>query len=158
MKNRLERFLYKYGLLVLGLPAAIFPLAFYVFHFHSYHISNDPVDWGVFGDFVGGVYSVLVAFLVVFLARKLDRKDEEQRVKKEALRAVYDQITFIQRDQKPNQNKVTKLFRLIEESKLFIDDDFYDRLKGLANHLSAQGRDRQLEKEIKDELKSEYDR
>ena len=156
--RRIWNWLKKYGLWILGVIVAIFPLAFYIWRFHSYSLSDNPTDWAVFGDFVGGVYSVIIAVLVVYLARNLERKDEEKRIKKESIRAVYEQITFIQRDQQPNQNKVTKLFRLIEDCKLFIDDDFYERLKGLANHLGAKGRDRQLEKEIKDELKAEYEK
>lgn len=66
------------------------------------------------------------------------------------------QITKIQMNQTVNQNKLTKLFRLIEESKLFIDDDFYERLKNLANHFGDHGRNRQMEIDILDELKGEY--
>ena len=76
--------------------AAVLPILIYVLKFHDYKLSNDPADWGVFGDYIGGVYSVLIALLVVYLTRNLSRHDEEKRLKKEALREVYKQITNIQ--------------------------------------------------------------
>lgn len=136
---------------------SVVPIAIYWWNFHNYGLSDDPADWGVFGDYIGGIYSVIIAILVVYLARNLRRRDEEKRIKQEAIRSIYLQINKIQQNQQPNQNKVTKLFRLIEECKLYIDDDLYERLKGLANCFGEGGRNRALEIEILDELKEEYE-
>ena len=148
-------FVKRYFLSIL-IVLAMVPLALYFWNFHSYKISNDPADCGVFGDYIGGVYSVLIAILVVYITRNLEKHDDEKRVKKEALRSVYMQITSIQQKQNVNQNKLTKLYRLIEESKFFINDDLYERLKNLANHLGEHGRNRQMEMDVLDELKEEY--
>ena len=155
MWNSIKNYFKRHFLAIL-IVLAIIPLVFYFCKFHSYNLSDDPADWGVFGDYIGGVYSVLIAILVVYITRNLNKRDEEKRLKKEALREVYMQITKIQMNQTVNQNKLTKLFRLIEESKLFIDDDFYDRLKKLANYLGDHGRNRQMEMDILEELKGEY--
>ena len=156
MWNKILDFIKMYWLWGIVGIIIVSPLLVYLWNFHGYKISGDPNDWGVFGDFVGGVYSVIIAVLVVYLGRNLERRDEEKRVKQEALRAVYLQITNIQQNPQPNQNKVNKLFRLIDECKLYIDDDFYERLKELANYYVETGRNREMEKSIKDELKSEY--
>lgn len=132
------------------------PLVLYVIQFGGYEISDNPADWGVFGDYIGGVYSVLIALLVVYITRNLSRRDEEKRLKKEALREVYKQITNIQQKQMVDQRKLPKLYKLIEDSKFFIDTDFYDRLKGLANEFGERGRNRQMEMEVLEELKEEY--
>lgn len=152
---KITNFFNRHFLLIL-LVLAIVPIAVYVWEFHSYMFSENPADWGVFGDYIGGVYSVIIAILVVYITRNLEKRDEEKRLKKEALRQVYLQITSIQQKQTVNQNKLTKLFRLIEESKLYIDDDFYERLKNLANFWGELGRNRKMEMEVLDELKEEY--
>lgn len=144
-------------MIILLVLAAIVPVVFYVCKFGGYDLSNDPADWGVFGDYIGGVYSVVIAILVVYLTRNLERRDEEKKLKQEAVRKVYLQITCIQQNQQVNQNKLTKLYRLIEESKLYINDDLYDRMKALANHFGDHGRNRQMEKDLLAELKDEYE-
>lgn len=136
--------------------AAVLPILIYVLMFHDYKLSENPADWGVFGDYIGGVYSVLIALLVVYITRNLSRRDEEKRLKKEALREVYKQITNIQQKRTVDQRKLPKLYKLIEDSKLFIDNDFYERLKGLANEFGERGRNRQMEMDILEELKEEY--
>lgn len=158
MFNRIWECIKQHWLKAFWIIVIILPIGLYYFKFHAFEWSNKPEDWGVFGDYIGGVYSVIIAVLVVYLARNLNRKDEEQRLRRESLREVYYQIVSIQQNQQPNQNKVTKLYRLIEQCKLFIDDDFYDRLKALANVFGEYKRDREMEKDLLDEVKSEYGR
>ena len=155
MWNNMLSWLRSHFLLIL-IVVAVLPILIYVLMFHSYSLSDDPADWGVFGDYIGGVYSVLIALLVVYITRNLTRRDEEKRLKKEALREVYKQITNIQQKQTVDQRKLPKLYKLIEDSKLFIDDDFYERLKGLANEFGERGRNRQMEMDVLEELKEEY--
>ena len=51
------------------------PLAVYVIHFYDYPISENPSDWADFGSYIGGIYSIIVAILVVYLTRDLSKKD-----------------------------------------------------------------------------------
>lgn len=155
MWSAITNWMRSHFLLVL-IVAAVLPILIYVLKFHDYKLSNDPADWGVFGDYIGGVYSVLIALLVVYITRNLSRHDEEKRLKKEALREVYKQITNIQQKQTVDQRKLPKLYKLIEDSKLFIDNDFYERLKALANEFVERGRNRQMELDVLEELKEEY--
>ena len=156
MWNRIVDFIKGNSLKLLVLLSLV-PIGLYVWKFGSCHISNNPTDWGVFGDYIAGTYSVIIALLVVYLSRNLERRDEEKRLKREALRGVYFQITSIQQKPQVNQNKLTKLYRLIEECKLYIDDDLYVRMKALANYFGEQGRNRQMEKDLLDEIKDEYE-
>ena len=142
--------------LMILIVAAMLPILIYVLRFHDYELSDNPADWGVFGDYIGGVYSVLIALLVVYITRNLSRHDEEKRLKKEALREVYKQITNIQQKQTVDPRKLPKLYKLIEDCKLFINNDFYERLKGLANEFGERGRNRQMEMDVLEELKEEY--
>lgn len=88
---------------------SLIPIGFYIYNFGGCDFSKDPNDWGVFGDYIGGVYSVVITILVVYISRNLEKRDEEKRYKKEKLRAVYMQITSIQQKPEVNQNKLTKL-------------------------------------------------
>jgi hypothetical protein len=42
--------------------AAFFALGAYILIFFGQRLSNDPAEWGQFGDFVGGILNPLVAF------------------------------------------------------------------------------------------------
>ena len=154
--EKLKNYINRNWMIILLVIAAIVPVMFYVYKFGGYELSNNPSDWGVFGDYIGGVYSVVIAILVVYLTRNLERRDEEKKLKQEAVRKVYLQITSIQQNQRVNQNKLTKLYRLIEESKLFIDGDLYNKIIALANQFGEKGRNRQMEKDLLEELKDEY--
>lgn len=135
---------------------ALIPIIVYVWHFHGLKLSDNPADWGVFGDYIGGVYSVLIAILVVYISRHLDIRDEETKRKQEAVRKIHNQISSIRQNQKVNPQKLTKLFRLIDESKLYINGDLYTDLVKLANHYGEKGRNRSMEMEVMDALKDEY--
>ncbi len=158
MINRIWEIIKLYWFKPFWMIAIVLPVGLYYYKFHAFEWSAKPEDWGVFGDYIGGVYSVIITVLVVYLARNLNRKDEELRLKRESLREVYHQIVSIQQSQQPRPNKVTKLFRLIEQCKLYVDDDFYDRMKDLANIFGENRRDREMEKDILDEVKLEYGR
>jgi hypothetical protein len=155
MWNKISSY-FKTHFLQILLVLATFPILLYVSKFHSCKLSEDPADWGVFGDYIGGVYSVLIAILVVFITRNLSRLDEEKRLKKEAIREIYKQITNIQQKQTVDQRKLTKLYKLIEDGKLFITPDLYERLKKLANYFGENGRYRTEEITILEELREEY--
>ena len=155
MWNTITNWIRLHFLLIL-IVTAVLPILIYVLMFYDCKLSDNPADWGVFGDYIGGVYSVFIALLVVYVTRNLSRRDEEKRLKKEALREVYKQITNIQQKQTIDHRKLPKLYKLIEDSKLFINDDFYERLKELANEFGERGRNRQMEMDVLEELKEEY--
>lgn len=54
MWNSIKDYFKRHFLAIL-IVLAIIPLVFYFYKFHSYNLSNDPADWGVFGDYIGGV-------------------------------------------------------------------------------------------------------
>lgn len=39
------------------------PIYYYVDHFKSHEVSNDPVAWGVLGDYFGGILNPILSFL-----------------------------------------------------------------------------------------------
>lgn len=59
------------NILWLSLVVFIIPIGIYWLQFRTAGMSNDPEKWAQFGDYVGGVYSVLVTILAIYLARNL---------------------------------------------------------------------------------------
>ncbi len=140
----------------------IAPIACYMWKFRSGHISDSPADWGTFGDYIGGVYSVIIAFLVVYITRNINRSDKERDKKREALRGIYLKIGEIQIGRGRKDYKITNLFLLIEEARLYIDNDFYRELKDLGNYFlqcnrNAGARNRVFENSVKERVKEAYD-
>lgn len=49
-------------IITLILLFSILPTIFYIFFFHNIPISENPSDWGVFGDYIGGLSNPIIAF------------------------------------------------------------------------------------------------
>ncbi|KFF09133.1 hypothetical protein IX38_01040 [Chryseobacterium luteum] len=52
---------------IIALIAIILPVIFYVVNFYEYNRSTDPSDWGVFGDYIGGVLNPIISFLTLII-------------------------------------------------------------------------------------------
>ena len=78
--NRFKLFIHKVRYekwLVLGCLLLFIRLGFYIYTFASNGISDDTEKWALFGDYIGGTYSVLLSVWVIYIARKLTKKDEK---------------------------------------------------------------------------------
>ena len=145
---------------VLIIVLLLIPLISYVLKFGGTSLSDNPQDWGVFGDYVGGVYSILVSILAIFLARIIDRKDSEAKSRKDAIQKINKQILLIKNNHY-NRKSVSKLLRLISEYQIFLPKELYDRLKQLYDYYLLKNEDKQcvysqLESIILQELKQLY--
>ncbi|MEM7474204.1 MAG: hypothetical protein AAF483_04370 [Planctomycetota bacterium] len=75
-------------MLIVGITllVAVVPLLIYVFWFAGHEFTENPSDFGVFGDFVGGVTNVILGiiniWLVAYIAVKLGRREEDSEAKK----------------------------------------------------------------------------
>lgn len=61
---------------------ASIPLITYILNFANYKISDDPEKWAFFGDYIGGVYSVVLTCILTYLMYQLNKKDEQIKEKK----------------------------------------------------------------------------
>ena len=120
---------YLWGLVIVA------PMVLYIINFGRSGISGDPANWGAFGDYVGGIYSVLVTVLVIYLARMLNRKDTMRREKQEAAVEVYKQIQKIN-NQNVDLRSVNKLLRDIESNSIYFSDDLTERLTNLFDYFT----------------------
>lgn len=137
------------------------PLLVYICFFGGYSISDNPADWGAFGDYIGGVYTVLVTFFAIYLTRHLEKRDAVRNKAKTAVGAIYEQIVKIDYNH-VDMRKVSKLLRLTKENELYITPSLFVHLTDLhddyfeAKH-DPKKFDIQKEETIKKELKRLYD-
>ena len=53
------------------------PIILYISNFKNYSLSKEPADWGTFGDYIGGIYSVVLAVVLVYVTYTINRKNDE---------------------------------------------------------------------------------
>ena len=129
--------------------------------FHSHSFSDDPSAWGSFGDYFGGVYSVIVTILAVYLANLLSKKNDNSKRKKEAIEEINEQIQSIEKGEIIDIRRVNRFLRLIHSSRLYFPDtlvqsllDLYDDF--LKNKDTKELIDKHLIDDIKKQLKRLY--
>ncbi len=103
----------------------VLPVGFYIWHFGFYPISDDPSDWGLFGDYIGGIYggffSCILIILAIYITRSLSKKDQRQIKTSNAAETIYKQINVIENNGY-NLNSINKYFRDIKANELYFDD------------------------------------
>lgn len=151
----------KHSLLIACCLSSI-PLLLYICNFGMNGISDDLEDWANFGDYIGGVYSIVVTLLVLFLARNLERKDKRREKRQEAIDEIYSQFTKMQNcpSHKLAQS-VNKFFRKIEQYRLCLTDDQFCKMQGFGNYFlnvasQTSSKDPYIEEEMKVYLLSLY--
>lgn len=79
---------------------ALITISSYIITFHHHSISESPSDWGVFGDYIGGVLNPLISFVTLcfliktyFSQRAELRNNEEQNVKQLRIQVLQSKIS-----------------------------------------------------------------
>lgn len=57
----------------------LLPLLVYIAKFGSYEWSDSPEDWASFGDYVGGLYSGVLATILTVIIYLYNKKEKEER-------------------------------------------------------------------------------
>lgn len=124
------------NILWLSLVVFIIPIGIYWLQFRTAEMSNDPEKWAQFGDYVGGVYSVLVTILAIYLARNLTLKDEVVSKRRDAIDEIFQQIAKIEQcaDVNSKTNAVNKLMRLVHIHELLLPDSICVDIERLADY------------------------
>lgn len=164
--NRIKLFIHKVWnekWLFLGCISLFIPLTFYICTFASNGLSDDTEKWAQFGDYIGGTYSVLLSVLVIYIARKLTKKDEKVNKEKNAVDLIFQQILKIERcvDFHQKTQAVNKLMRMIDTHQLHISDEIRTCIEDFANYYLARINDSNdedlvYENSVKEKLKEAY--
>ena len=139
----------------------LLPLVVYLINFWSHSFSDDPAMWGAFGDYIGGVYNVLVAMLVFYISHNLDRREEKYHKK---AKAAYDIKCQIEKfESSGNKTKaIERLTNLILSNKDILGQPLYRMLLALNDHFQHVINDgapinNQQRTEVIEALNSVYD-
>lgn len=120
---------------------ALIPIGIYCWKFRCYSISDNPADWGVFGDYIGGIYggffTCIITVLAIYLARALAKKDQIKEKQIKAAEVLYNQITTIENNNY-NRNSIEKLKRDIHSNELYISKDLCNDMINLADQFLEQ--------------------
>lgn len=114
------------------------PLGFYCYKFGGVnsHLSDNPEHWAFFGDYIGGVYSVILTCILTYLTFYLQKKGSISKSRKEVIRELFSRVNQLNRTNKlriKDLNSFTNfiidseiLFQNEEEYKVFIIiSDYY---------------------------------
>lgn len=136
------------------------PWLVYLGFFCGQTISTNTSDWGSFGDYIGGVSSVITAFVVIYISRHLDRKDTYHDKMRSAISEIYDQLVKIDADN-VDSRKNTKFLRLVDKNRLYLPESLYkDLIKLHDYYVSLQDNAKRIpefEVEVFDSLRKLYD-
>lgn len=130
----MKHFLLKYKFQIVAGILLLLPICAYIINFCDHDFSEDPTMWGVFGDFIGGVYNVLVAVLVFYVSRHLDKKEAKANKKAKAAYEIKTQIDKFE-SSKNRTKTVEKLTNLILTYKDIIDKSTFQMLMALSDNL-----------------------
>lgn len=138
----------------------ILPVIIYVWHFRDHEVSDSPEDWGTFGDYIGGVYSVLVALIVLYLSHQLEKNRGRDASIKEHAEELFKQIGVI-KNNNYNLNSCSKLLTLVNKAKLYLPPRICEMTESLANNYMSHKNDemplnQKLEQDTIKELKRIY--
>lgn len=119
------------------------PILAYICNFGCNGISEDVSDWANFGDYIGGVYSVLITILAIYLTRELNQRDKQKESKRCAISQIHAQFLNLKRCPVSTMAKsVNIFFRLIEDNRYYLTDEQILKLQGFGNYFLEHRNDR----------------
>lgn len=111
----------------------LLPILLYCYNFKEYEISNSPEHWGVFGDYVGGVYSVVLTGLLFYIGHILNQQEKGSKKLSNAVREIYE-LTDTINNRKVDIRKVNKLNRLVDMYEYILPKNLYDDLISISDY------------------------
>ena len=147
--------LFLLGLLILA------PIGIYVWNFHDHSFSHDPSVWGGFGDYFGGIYSIIVTILAVYLANILSKQNDSRKRIRNAVEEISNQIQTIEKGKQIDVRRLNRLYRLTRDYMLFIPESLYISLTELGDNFienkdNRNNIDKNLLSDVKKQLKRLY--
>lgn len=124
--KKLKAFIKKYHLWVMAVVLCI-PILCYIINFASYGVSGNVSDWAAFGDYIGGVYSVVLTIVLVYVSYSLNKKSEKEKEKLRAIHEIYSSIVVI-KSEEMNIDDINGLVRLIISNQLYIRANVFNHL------------------------------
>lgn len=124
--------------------------------FSNYNFSKDPADWGTFGDYIGGVYSVILSIIAIYVTYMISEREDKSKEKRKILTELYKTIISI-RSEEVDLQKVNRIVSLAESNQILLPKVIYADVIRYSDYLKEiYGKPAKInlhtEKRIKDEL------
>lgn len=109
------------------------PATLYISQFWHHKFSDDPNDWGVFGDYIGGIYNVLTSLLLAYISYKISKM---QTRGEHARNAAIDILSQIQSMKAKNYHhkSIDKLRRQAKDNETYIGKLLKENINMLADN------------------------
>lgn len=138
----------------------IFPLFMYFRQFSKNGLSNDTEEWSRFGDYIGGVYSGIIALVAIFITYSLEKGRSKSDILHKRAESLISIILHMKKRNFTNSD-CTSFQEQIGVAKLDLPNLLVDKLTSLAdNYLlylyQHENVDVDLENSILEELKTIY--
>ena len=154
MSKGIKKQIIKYTLPIL----CLIPIALYFIFFHD-SISFNNADWGDFGDYIGGVYSIIMSIVVVYLSYYLTKKDVKKAKKNDAIENINKKIHQCESARK-DETRIKYGMELKKHGdyySLYISESLKNHIIQLADQYIKNNVDVKLKKDILNQLKQAYD-
>lgn len=139
---------------------AAIPIVVYLLNFMGHAISNNPENWAFFGDYIGGVYSVVLTCVLTFLMYQLNKKDEYNRERLGIIKDLYSNIRKLENTNPIRIAEVNSFTNKIIDNELILPSNIFSKLVEFSDYYKSivnnNNRDIQKESEIKKLLKEYY--
>ncbi len=91
----------------------------YLWKFHNAPISDQPADWGVLGDYFGGILNPIISFTaLIYLIKAYSSQKQELAETKLALRETAEHNSIISNTQKEQRNLMEDTYKLQQASMI----------------------------------------
>lgn len=141
----------------------LLPIIVFVWNFYSHSLSDDISEWGAFGDYIGGVYSVYISIGLYLLSRKLGRTDERRNKQRFHIEKLYGIIRSIGFAGTKDEELLGNFVNEIAFAELYLSDDIIKRIIDLQDNYALASKNPgdlnvELESEVLSMLKLELKR
>lgn len=109
------------------------PATLYISQFWHHEISDDPNDWGVFGDYIGGIYNVLTSLLVAYISYKLSKMQARGDYARKAASDILSQVLSMKKKNYHHMS-IDKLLRQAKNNEIYIGKLLKENIYMLADN------------------------
>lgn len=137
----------------------LLPLLVYIAKFGSYEWSDSPEDWASFGDYVGGLYSGVLATMLTVVIYWYNKKEKEERERKVVVNLIYPHLGefFYKFDTggTPQIEDVNKFTKAVISNKIILPKNLFEDLIDFSDYCKdvVNGAVRDFSKEVEMENK-----
>lgn len=145
---------------ILVVCVMIFPIGVYIYWFGRNGISENTEEWSRFGDYIGGTYSVIIAFVGIYLTYYIGNLQSKQNKIKNRVEGLIKQIVHMKK-RNFSLDYCVKFQEDISMAKLDLSELLINKLLALSDsYLKYKNDGNQidihLEEEVLSELKTIY--